>query len=70
MTAPRHAEHECVDCGIKITGVPVVPPPDAGVTEAQLQKLKPTVYLCIECAQDRGLTFDEVTVGKAAAQAG
>jgi len=59
-------QHECVcaDCGIAITGVPIVPSSGAEPTPAQMEKLKPTVFLCAECAKDRGLSFDGVAVGK------
>ncbi len=65
MATPKKQECVCADCGITITGVPVVPSPGAGPTPAQIEKLKPTVFLCAECAKDRGLSFDEVAVGKA-----
>jgi ribosomal protein L34E len=59
-------EHDltCADCGIAITGVPVVPATGEGPTQAQIEKLKPTVYLCTECARDRGLSFDGISVGR------
>ncbi|UCG87585.1 MAG: hypothetical protein JSW71_03290 [Gemmatimonadota bacterium] len=58
-------EHEttCTDCGVKITGVPVVPSTGEGPTRAQIEKLKPTVYLCVECARERGLSFDQLAIG-------
>jgi len=61
MTEEKH--HSCSDCGIEITGVPVVPPTGRGPTQAQVEKLKPTVYLCTECAKDRGLSFNDVVAG-------
>ncbi len=57
-------QHICSDCGEKITGVPVVPSADEGPTQAQLEKLKPTVYLCVECAEERGLSFDQIILGR------
>jgi sulfur relay (sulfurtransferase) complex TusBCD TusD component (DsrE family) len=68
MTVSRDQEHTCADCGVKITGVPVVPGADEGPTQAQMQKLKPTVFLCVECAQERGLSFDGVAVGRTTTQ--
>ena len=68
MTVPKDQKHTCADCGVKITGVPVVPLSAGGPTEAQIQKLKPTVFLCVECAEERGLSFDGVAVGRASAQ--
>jgi sulfur relay (sulfurtransferase) complex TusBCD TusD component (DsrE family) len=35
-----------------------------GPTQAQIAKLKPTVYLCAECAKERGLSFDEIAMGR------
>jgi len=61
----KQQECVCADCGITITGVPVVPSSGAGPTSAQIEKLKPTVFLCAECARERGLSFDETAVGKA-----
>jgi len=66
MTVSKAQDHICADCGVKITGVPVVPLAARGPTKAQVEKLKPTVFLCAECAQERGLSFDEVAVGRAA----
>ncbi len=55
--ASHESDHNtCTDCGVKITGVPVVP------SQAQIEKLKPTV-LCAGCAEDRGLTFDTHVFG-------
>jgi hypothetical protein len=54
----------CTDCGVKINGVPVVPAADEGPTQAQIEKLKPTIYLCTECAADRGLSFEGMTIGR------
>ncbi len=53
----------CTDCGVKITGVPVVPWTGEGPTQAQIEKLKPTVYLCAECAEERGLSFNGMAIG-------
>ncbi len=64
MTVSNESEYACSDCGIKITGVPVVLP-----THAQIEKLKPTVYLCTECAKDRGLLFDTVAIGRTGIEA-
>ena len=64
MTGPEETEHTCSDCGTKITGVPVVPWAGDGPTQGQIEKLKPTVYLCTECAQERGLSFDDIAIGK------
>jgi DNA-directed RNA polymerase subunit RPC12/RpoP len=64
MTVSGDSECTCTDCGVKITGVPVVPLAKEGPTQAQIEKLKPTVYLCSECAKERGLSFDAVAVGK------
>ncbi len=69
MTISGRQEHTCADCGVKITGVPVAPLAAGGPTQAQIQKLKPTVFLCAECAEERGLSFDQVAVGKSATQA-
>jgi hypothetical protein len=66
MDVPRELEHTCTDCGVKITGVPVVPLTGEGPTQAQIEKLKPTVFLCVECAQERDLAFDGVALGRAA----
>lgn len=57
-------ELKCADCGVKITGVPVVPATGQGPTQAQIEKLKPTVYLCVECAEERGLSFDQTAIGR------
>ena len=57
-------ELNCTDCGAKITGVPIVPAADEGPTQAQIEKLKPTVYLCVECAEERGLSFDQIAIGR------
>ncbi len=62
--AAEKDEHGCTDCGVTITGVPVVPLPGGGPTQAQIAKLKPTVYLCAECAKERGLSFDEIAMGR------
>ena len=64
MTVSSDSGCTCTDCGVKITGVPVVPSADHVPTRAQIEKLKPTVYLCTECAKERGLSFDAVAVGK------
>ena len=64
MAATEEHEHVCSDCGIKITGVPIVPTTGEGPTRAQIEKLKPTVYLCAECARDRGLVFDTIAPGE------
>lgn len=56
--------HACADCGVTITGVPVVPEAAKGPTRAQIEKLKPTVYLCTACAKDRGLSFSEMEIGR------
>jgi DNA-directed RNA polymerase subunit RPC12/RpoP len=58
------SEFTCADCGVKITGVPIVPAVVEGPTEAQIAKLKPTSYLCVECAQERGFSFTEVVIGR------
>jgi hypothetical protein len=68
MAAPGELEHTCTDCGVTITGVPVVPLTGEGPSQAQIAKLKPTVFLCIECAQERGLSFDGVTIGRTSEQ--
>lgn len=57
-------QHTCADCGITITGVPVIPWAGEGPTRAQIEKLKPTVFLCAECAKERGLAFDDVAPGR------
>jgi hypothetical protein len=49
---------------MKITGVPVVPAVVDGPTEAQVAKLKPTVYYCVECAEERGLSFTDFVTGR------
>jgi DNA-directed RNA polymerase subunit RPC12/RpoP len=64
MVPSDATEFTCDDCGVKITGVPVVPAAVDGPTEAQAAKLKPTVYYCVECAQERGFSFTEVVIGK------
>ena len=69
MAISKEQEHTCADCGVAITGVPVVPGAGEGPTEAQIEKLKPTVFLCAECAEERGLSFDQVAVGRSATQA-
>lgn len=65
MAVSNENECMCTDCGVKITGVPVVPAAGEGPTQAQVEKLKPTVYLCTECAEDRGLSFDGMAIGRA-----
>ena len=69
MAVSRAKEHICADCGVKITGVPVVPGAGEGPSQAQIEKLKPTVFLCAECAQERGLSFNGVAVGRTETQA-
>jgi ribosomal protein L34E len=64
MAGSEADNHTCTDCGVTITGVPVVPKKGGGPTEAQIAKLKPTVYLCAECARERGLSFDEMAIGR------
>jgi len=41
--------------GAKITGVFVVPSTGEGPTQAQLEKLKPTVYRCAEATRYHGV---------------
>ncbi len=65
MAVSNQADCTCTDCGVKITGVPVVPWTGEGPTQAQIEKLKPTVYLCTECAEDRGLSFNGMAIGSA-----
>ncbi len=55
---------KCTDCGVKITGVPVVPAAGEGPTQAEVEKLKPTVYLCTECAEERDLSFNGIAIGR------
>ena len=69
MTVSNESEYTCTDCGVKITGVPVVLPTGEAPTHAQIEKLKPTVYLCTECAKDRGLSFDTVAIGRTGIEA-
>jgi ribosomal protein L34E len=70
MAVSRAKEHICADCGVKIIGLPVVPGAGAGagagegLTQAQIEKLKPTVFLCAECARERGLSFNGVAIGR------
>jgi DNA-directed RNA polymerase subunit RPC12/RpoP len=64
MAVSNESELTCADCGVKITGVPVVPSTGEGPTQAQVEKLKPTVYLCTECAEERGLSFNGIAIGK------
>lgn len=64
MTIHSDDHHTCTDCGVEITGVPVVPWSGEGPTRAQIEKLKPTVYLCTECAKERGLSFDGTAIAK------
>ncbi len=59
-----HAECRCAECGIEITGVPIVPAPADGPSRAQIEKLKPTVYLCVECAREQGFAFDTTVLGE------
>ncbi len=59
-------QHVCADCGVVITGIPVVPLAGGSPTRAQIEKLKPTVFLCAECAKERGLAFDDVAPGRSA----
>ena len=66
MAISKEQDHICADCGVTITGVPIVPGAGQGPTQAQFEKLKPTVFLCAECALERGLSFDGVAVGRAA----
>ena len=64
MAVSDERELTCTDCGVKITGVPVVPSTGEGPTQAQIEKLKPTVYLCAECAEERGLAFNGIAIGR------
>jgi DNA-directed RNA polymerase subunit RPC12/RpoP len=64
MAESEADEQTCTDCGVTITGVPVVPVPGEAPTPAQIEKLKPTVYLCVECAKERGLSFDQMAIGR------
>ncbi len=64
MVTSSESECTCADCGVKITGVPIVPAAPEGPTQAQTEKLKPTVYLCVECAREQGFSFTEVVSGK------
>jgi len=64
MAVAEEEELTCADCGVKITGVPVVPSTGEGPTQAQIEKLKPTVYLCVECAEERGLSLNGRAIGK------
>lgn len=64
MAGSESHDFTCADCGIEITGVPVVPEGAGGPTREQIEKLKPTVYLCTECAKDRGLAFNEIAMGR------
>jgi len=64
MMASSQSECKCADCGIEITGVPIVAEDADGPTRAQREKLKPTVYLCVECARERGFSFIEVVTGE------
>ncbi len=68
MAVSNDNELTCADCDVKITGVPVVPSTGEGPTQAQIEKLKPTVYLCAECATERGLSFKGVAIGRAMAE--
>jgi hypothetical protein len=68
MTVSGEHNPICADCGVTITGVPVVPS-DEGPTRAQIEKLKPTVYLCAECAEERGLAFDRAAIGRGKVEA-
>jgi DNA-directed RNA polymerase subunit RPC12/RpoP len=68
MVASNQDESRCADCGVKITGVPVVPSTGEGPTQAQIEKLKPTVYLCAECATERDLSFEGVAIGRSRAE--
>ncbi len=73
MPVSKVQDHTCADCGVTISGVPVVPwtaPPTSSPTQAQVEKLKPTVFLCTECAEDRGLSFNAVAVGTGSKAAG
>ncbi len=69
MAVSRAKELICADCGVKITGGPVVPGAGEGPSQAQIEKLKPTVFLCAECAQERGLSFNGVAIGRTETQA-
>ncbi len=64
MVTSNESECTCADCGVKITGVPIVPAAPEDPTQSQIEKLKPTVYLCVECARERGFSFAEVVSGK------
>ncbi len=64
MVTSNENECTCADCSVKITGVPIVPAAPEGPTQAQTEKLKPTVYLCVECAREQGFSFTEVVSGK------
>jgi len=69
MSTSNEGECTCTACGVQITGVPIVPAEPAGPTQAQIEKLKPTVYLCFECAREQGFSFTEVVVGKRGSEA-
>jgi DNA-directed RNA polymerase subunit RPC12/RpoP len=62
--ASGQSECKCADCGVEITGVPIIPAAADGPTRAQVEKLKPTVYLCVECARERGFSFTDVVLGE------
>ncbi len=68
MAISKEQEHTCADCGVTITGGPVVPGAGESPTQAQIQKLKPTVFLCAECAEERGILSKAVAIGKTATQ--
>jgi hypothetical protein len=61
-TPNRNRISRCADCGVKATGVLMVPSTGEGPTQAQIEKLKPTVYLSVECAEERGLSFNRIAI--------
>ena len=63
IMASHESECTCTECGVKITGVPVVPAAPEGPSQAQIEKLKPTVYLCVECAREQGFSFTDAVSG-------
>ncbi len=69
MAVSGEKELTCADCGVEITGVPVVPSTGEGPSQAQIEKRKPTVYLCAECANERGLSFNGMAIGRTGTEA-
>jgi hypothetical protein len=68
LMASIQSECTCAAYGVAITGLPVVPATADGPTRAQVEKLKPTVYLCAACARQLGSYFTHPNLTAGAGQ--